>query len=199
VEPIYVDLKQLKGMTGHGWVIQNRIECRSLDGRFVGLNIENNLSLAYELVESMEGRGVPAGSSFILDANRRASMLFDADPDSSAHWIPLHLPGFLAGGHACVQRFNLGNQQVDPTLHSILAEVQGRWTGTVYSRDFERHDGKPYVFLGRHRLLVRRASALHDRLANLKAEGRLLAIISLIVGLQEDDAGYRSESLRDLL
>jgi hypothetical protein len=53
----------------------------------------------------------------------------------------------------------------------ILAEIQGRWSGAVYLRDFVTPDGKPYVFLGRSRVLIQKSSRLRSRLEDLKAEG----------------------------
>lgn len=62
----------------------------------------------------------------------------------------------------------------------ILAEVQGRWSGTIYLRNFGTPNGKPYVFLGRHRILVQKTSRLRSYLEGLKNEGRLIKLAETV-------------------
>jgi hypothetical protein len=98
-----------------------------------------------------------------------------------------------------IQRLNLKNITYDVLLHDILAQVRGRWTGAIYIREFYRPDGKPYVFLGRHRVVVRRSSRLHEHLLELRTAGRLSRLAMTIHELTEDDAGFTSKSLEALL
>jgi hypothetical protein len=87
----------------------------------------------------------------------------------------------------------------DVMLHGILAEVRGRWSGAVYVRDFDRMDSKPYAFLGRYRVVVKRSSRLQEHLHELKVAGRLARIATLARDLTEDDAGFTPKSVYALL
>lgn len=195
VQPIFANLEQLQGMTGFGWVLQNHIETQLSDGRFSTIYSEQLLPQAYALVQSLVIQGEVSESSFLLDPNRRASMLFDADPHSTVKWVSIGQSGL----RACLQRFDLAKHHPEKARHGILAEIQGRWSGAIYTRNFEHPEGKPYVFLGRYRVLIQPASRLHIRIAELKADGRLLGLASLINDLQEDNAGFTPDSLRGLL
>jgi len=196
--PIYVDLNGLLAMSGECWVVQNRLDISMENGLSRSIDPGSLLAVAYESVKRLHSSPSPQ-PTYLLDANRPASMLFDADPTSSIEFVQMRLGGIPAPVTLCAQRVSLAKLQFDDALHGILVQVRGRWTGAVYVREFKRPDGKPYAFLGRHRLLIDRASPLHDRIGSLKNEGRPSKIASLVADLQEDDAGFRPGSLEGLL
>jgi hypothetical protein len=200
VVPIYVDLPELLKLRGNCWMIQTRVDKKLADGRSYSIYEEQLHPIAYSLVQATLRSTISDEPFYILDANRPASMLFDADPDST---VEMRETPYAPWGNviitACLQRVSLTNLQLDPERHNIMVEVRGRWTGAVYVRNFSRPDGKPYVFLGRHRVLVHHSSLLRDHLENLKANGQLIKIATLIADLQEDDQGFTPTSLAGLL
>jgi hypothetical protein len=62
-----------------------------------------------------------------------------------------------------------------------------------------RPDGKPYLFLGRYRLMVQRSSALSAHLQKLKDEGRFVKLTEVITHLKEDEAGYTPNEIKALV
>jgi hypothetical protein len=98
-----------------------------------------------------------------------------------------------------MQRSNLGTVTLDPKQHRIIAKVQGRWTGAVYERDFELPNDKPYLLLGRHRVLIQTSSRLHDVVASLAGLKRFSKIAELVYDLGKDAEGFTPDSLRDVL
>jgi len=66
-------------------------------------------------------------------------------------------------------------------------------------RDFTDPDGKPYVFLGRFRVLIQKASRLRDYLELLKGQGRFMKLAETVALLKEDEAGYAPAEIADLL
>ena len=81
----------------------------------------------------------------------------------------------------------------------ILGEVQGRWTGAIYIREFATPSGRPYVFLGRHRVLVESTSRLRVFLEDLKSQARLTKMADTIALLKQDEAGYSPKELSSIL
>ena len=197
----YFNLDQLRGLEGHCWVIQNRIDISNEDGRYHCIYPEQAHLITLKLLSGPMSHLLAPGRNFVLEANRQASMLFDADPKSTVFMpdVLLHelIPGsrICHGVSVCLQRINLANIVFDAALHDIVTTVFGRWTGTVYARDFDLPDNKPYAFLGRHRVLVKRASPLYEHLQELKDSGRLSRIAMLIHDLTEVDAGYTPQSV----
>jgi hypothetical protein len=199
VVPMYVNLSQLLELRGLCWMIQSRVDKKLADGRSASIPAEKLHGAAYFLGQETLRTAGTTEPAYVLDANRPASMLFDADPDSAVEMrdiSSIHWGGAIT---VCVQRLSLQNLQLDPQRHNILVEVSGRWSGAVYVRNFSRPDGKPYVFLGRYRVLVHYSSPLHNHLQSLKASGRLIKIATLIADLLEDDQGYSPTSLTGLL
>lgn len=195
----YVNLNQLRDISGHCWFIQNRIDVPLANGMFNFLYPERALPLASRLLSGSMSHLLPLGSNFVLEANRQASMLFDADPQSTIFMVDTEVPGLGKRVPVCIQRVNLANITFDKTLHGILAEVRGRWSGAIYVRHFDRPDGKPYAFLGRHRVVVKRSSRLHGHLRELKDASRFARIATFVHDLTEDDAGFTPKSVAPFL
>ncbi|MNS33661.1 hypothetical protein D3C71_753510 [compost metagenome] len=127
----------------------------------------------------------------VMETDRSASWLFDNDPDSTVSF-----PFSDANQPLLVARPDRIDLSKPP---ESLAKVQGRWTGDLYLREFEAPDGKPYVFLGRHRILIKRRSRLGDHLAALARGGRFAKISDFVAELAEDDLGHRSLTVAPFL
>ena len=134
-----------------------------------------------------------------MEPHRTASMLFDCDPNSTVEFFSALLPPAMSAVKVCVQRISLRNVNFARPPEGILAQIQGRWSGWIYLRDFEGPNGKPYAFLGRHRVLIQKSSLLRSYLEGLKADGRLIKLAETIALLQDDEAGFTPAAVADLL
>ncbi|WP_243136637.1 hypothetical protein [Acetobacterium paludosum] len=87
-----------------------------------------------------------------------------------------------------------------PNEHSwIVAEVTGRWTGTLYEREIISDNIRDmFIFLGRYRLILKKGSRLADVMKKYAVEGKLFAISELAAKLNEMFDGHiREELARD--
>jgi hypothetical protein len=191
----YMNVTDLATQKGTAWVIQNGFS-RPMGGlRFSYIQAEGLVPVAYQHAQNQLSQK-PDQSAFVLEPDRSASMLFDSDPKSSVEFAS------IAGVHdapVCIQRMKLENVRFATPPEGILAKVQGRWTGTIYVREFVTPEGRPYVFLGRHRVLVQDTSPLKLHLDNLKSRGQLIRIADTIAHLKDDEAGFRPDALSGLL
>jgi Histidine kinase-, DNA gyrase B-, and HSP90-like ATPase len=193
--PFYVDLNGLKTLSGELYFIQRRpmLENGGESPLNIGLDTGDAV-LSYDAVRYLMNVGVILGAAYVIVADRLSSMMFDADPESSVRFHANSQLGFL-----CVQNSKIDRMSLDAPPKNILAEVQGRWSGAIYSRQFTTPVSKPYLFLGRHRVLVARSSTLASHIEKLSAENRKLEIASLIADLKEDEQGFTSEAVSRLL
>lgn len=196
INPLFVDLDGLRRLSGKVFFMQRQPERDVETGRQMYIDVESSFvtSLTYDVVRSWVIGGSVGQPVYVMVADRLGSMLFDADPDSSV-WFQLgsHL------GHLCIQFADFGRMSFNAPPRNILAQVQGRWTGAVYSRQFTTPHGKPYLFLGRHRVLVASSSALAAHIGELAAENRRLGVSDLIAALKEDEQGYTPAIVTHLL
>ncbi len=191
----YLDLASLAKQKGVVWVIQNSYS-RPVGGmRHVYIAPESLLPAAYQYAQSRLAQADNSKNMFVVDPDRAASMLFDCDPESSVEFFSL--PG-LAGGQICIQRITLENVRFGDAPEGILATVQGRWTGAIYVREFATPNGRPYVFLGRGRVLIQKSSLLRSYLEDLKSEGRLIKLADTIALLKEDESGFTPAAIAGL-
>jgi hypothetical protein len=193
VMPRFVDLRTLVNMKGTIYVFQNSYTTPAGRGQAY-IDGEGHLPMAYAYARHSIRQGPPNGNTFVIEANRPASMLFDADPNSTVEVV--RAERIL---NICIQKITLSNIRFADPPGGILAEVQGRWSGAVYLRDFSTPDGKPYVFLGRHRVLIRKSCRLRHYLEELKGQGRLMKLAETVALLKEDEAGYVPEAVAGLL
>ena len=191
----YMNVTDLAAQKGTAWVIQNGYS-RPMGGLQISyIQAEGLVPVAYQHAQNQLAR-IPDQSAFVLEPDRCASMLFDGDPKSSVEFASIM---GVPGTQVCIQRMNLENVRFTSPPEGILAKVQGRWTGTVYVRQFATPEGRPYVFLGRHRVLVQDSSPLELHLDNLKSRAQLIRIADTIAHLKDDEAGFRSDALAGLL
>lgn len=195
----HVDWTGLQELSGSCVVAQTSLNFPAPDGLFRGLYAEQLTEIAYAAATIIKRQEQMADPLYLLEANRRASMLFDADPKSTIQTIRLRDDPEGSPVHLVLQRWNLRRLTLNTDRHQIIAKVQGRWTGALYSREFESHRGMPYAFLGRHRVLIRQGSKLHDHCRALADHKRFLKLADLIDDLQLHSQGFDPESVRDLV
>ncbi|MFK3647372.1 hypothetical protein ACI2IY_02910 [Lysobacter enzymogenes] len=189
---------ELQSMRGTCFVVQTLIELHGPTGLARSIYPEQSLPLTYGAAEVIKKREAIKDPVYVLTADRRASMLFDADPDSTVQIIDAQM-GQLGPCRITLQRFNLENVVLDPAGHRIIASVRGPWTGALYERTFNVPGGLPYVFLGRHRVLILTGSRLHETVLSLAKQKRFSKLASLVDDLRKDDEGFRPEALKTVL
>jgi hypothetical protein len=195
----HVDWKGLQELSGSCVVAQTRLDLPAPDGLFRGLYAEQLNEIAYASATTIRREEQVAEPLFLLEANRRASMLFDADPTSTIQTVRLRDGPEGAPVHLVLQRWNLQRLTLDTNRHQIIAQVQGRWTGALYSRNFESHRGVPYAFLGRHRVLIKQGSKLHEHCRVLAEQKRFVKLADLVDDLQLHSQGFDPKSARGLV
>jgi hypothetical protein len=199
VEPEYLNLSELAKRSGIIWVIQNHYLVPVGGGKFASFYDESLLPFAYLYATRVLNQFRVTEDMFVVESHRLASMLFDGDPSSTVEFFKALLVPGKPAVDLCIQRISLGNVRFTGPAEGILAEIQGRWTGAIYLRDFVTPNGKPYVFLGRSRVLIQKSSRLRSHLEDLKAEGRLITLADTIALLQDDEAGFTPAAVADLL
>lgn len=196
---LHLDWPGLCKQSGTCVVAQTTLSFPAPDGQFRGIYPEQLTEFAYiaaVVIKHQQGSSEPL---YLLEANRRASMLFDADPTSTVQTVALPLVPGGSNVHMLLQRWHLQNLTLDPGEHHIIATVQGRWTGALYSRDFENPLGAPYMFLGRHRVVIKSGSKLHEHCSVLAEQKRLSKLADLVDDLQLHSQGFDPEAVRALV
>jgi len=196
VTPLYVDLSDLRQLLGIVYFIQRRLQNElgmELQGYFSPESPEM-LRLTYDIVRMRMFDGTIRQPAYVMTADRLGSMLFDANSESSVRFERVDKVGLL-----CIQFSDLSHLSFDAPPTNILAEVSGRWAGAVYVRQFTTPYGKPYLFLGRSRVLVANSSVLAIHIAQLAAKRKKLTISNLVTDLKEDEQGYTPPAIRHLL
>jgi len=195
-EPAIVNLTELQRLTGSVYTLQKSANLRIDNTRAYRFAAEHPQALEalYAGVQRWIAGGSAVLPAYIIQADRLGSMLFDADAESSVR--VLDHPPF---GGLCVQTMSLARVAFHAAPANILADVRGRWSGTLYLRTFETPDDKPYLFLGRYRVLIERSSALAQYLRDLVDAGTFTRVADTIALLQEDEEGYTPEAVRHLL
>lgn len=196
VDPVCMNISNLQQQSGT--ILSFRVGAvRQARGGWSGyLNPEdgNALRLVYSIAQKWALKGCFTQPILLAAPSRLASMLFDADPDSSVFFETVHLVG-----EVCVMSASLNRMNFQTSPSDILAEVHGRWSGAIYLRTFKTPDSKPYVFLGRFRVFIERSSKLSRYLRTLVGQGRLMSVVETIVGLKSDEEGFPPEALAEYL
>lgn len=195
----HMDWKGLQALSGLCVAAQTTLDFPAPDGQFRGIYPEQLTQIAYAAAVTIKRQEQLAEPLFLLEANRRASMLFDADPTSTIQTVELRGSPETEPAHLILQRWSLQRLTLDSGKHQIMAKVQGRWTGALYSREFENHLRTPYVFLGRYRVLIKQGSKLHDHCSSLAEQKRFVKLADLIDDLQLHFQGFDPESVRGLI
>jgi hypothetical protein len=153
----YMNVIQLSKQSGIVWVIQNSYSKPIGGTRQIYVTPEQLAPAAYLHAQARLAQFGTGTKMFVVEPDREASMLFDCDRDSTVEFFS---PPRLGGGQVCIQRIGLNNVRFGEAPENIVATVQGRWTGAIYSREFSTPNGCPYVFLGRGRVLILESSRL---------------------------------------
>jgi hypothetical protein len=191
-ESHYFNVLDLGRQTGTAWVIQSALSIPAGGLRQFYTPPEALLPVAFSHAQRRLAQFSNGGNAFVLEPNALASMLFDCDPESSVEFAEIPQSPFT---QIPVQRITLENVRFTDGPQRILAEVRGRWGGAIYVREFTTPTGRPYVFLGRGRVLVESTSRLRSFLEDLKAQARLIKMADTIALLIQDEAGYPSKEL----
>ncbi len=196
IKPVHINLTELRRLTGTIFTLQTRVDLRLQGARFISFDTESQQAVwtVCEAVRNWMNTGKVSSPAYVIEANRAASMLFDADPESSVEFFSQH-----PFGHLCVQAINLERLSFDAAAANVLGEVRGRWTGAIYLRTFTAPGKKPYVFLGRHRILIERSSRLAQHLGELHSSGKEMRLTDTLALLKEDEQGFTAESIKNLL
>lgn len=133
-------------------------------------------------------------SLYLVQPDRTFSMLFDNDPFSKVSVVSLEGQLDLCLLSVRLRGVNYTEEPVD-----VVSDIGGPWAGAMYWRDFQTPDNKPYLFLGRHRVLIKPGTPLQAHLKSLANEKRFVAIANVISLLKEDEAGHKPLSLADFL
>lgn len=189
----FLDLNELSGTGGLIFCLQaTRTPFRY--GSSLHLNLEDRpaLKIAYGLAQqnAHENPGEPV---YLVQPDRTFSMLFDNDPSAKASvlsWNQMDL---------CLLSVRLGGVNYKEAPVDVVSEIRGPWAGTIYWREFQTPDNKPYLFLGRHRVLIKPDSSLQAHLKPLVDEKRFAAIATVISLLKEDEAGHKPPHLANVL
>jgi len=190
----FLDLNELQGIDGVLFCLQaTRSPLLYEPSMYLNLEDLRTLSLAYSIVQKCSQRfpGLPV---YLAQPDRTFSMLFDNTP--SAKVVVLCKQGLP---DLCMLIVNFRETDYTGTATDVVSSVQGRWTGTVYSREFQTPDDKPYLFLGRHRVLVKPGSRLELHFKSLANEKKFSTIATEVHLLQEDAAGHKPPQLAAFL
>ena len=197
----YFDAAHLAKQKGTAWVAQKPVIVPKGGLQHVGIHPENMIGAVYQYAQARLFQ-CPGEEFFVLEPNALASMLFDCDPESTVEFFPVAVPidsQKKVEVEVPIQKINLANVRFTGGAQGILAEVQGKWTGAIYSREFNNPNGRPYLFLGMHRVLVKPSSPLWFHLEDLKREARFRKIADTVALLKQHEAGYSPTELSGLL
>lgn len=192
ITPLYIDLKTLMKMKGTIWLNQNSYSTNTqIYSPGAYYRAEDLSSIVFECAQSQLG---PKQEHYVIEANRPASMLFDNDPESTVEFIKTRLPFSF-----CFQKISIENIKPDLVNGDIYEGVRGTWAGTIYMKEFRTPNNHPFIFLGRHRVLIRKESKLSKTVIDLYGQNRHLKLANIIKLLNEAEQGFVSDELNDLL
>lgn len=196
--PIYLDLRTFSQQNGRVFFVQNEIKDTNGRKLYGSIGATGFTESVHKLVHQyLVSNGEAIEHTYVMEANRLASMLFDADPRST---VLLFNVKDLIGQDLILylQCVTLGNIDYETRIEeNILCSIRGRWSGTIYLRSFQAD--KPFLLLGRHRILIERSSTLAAHLQNLYNDGKLVKLAETIFQLSEVEEGYCSEEIKQFL
>jgi len=164
----------------------------------------NLLPAAYQHARSRLSQAKENEDFFLLEPNSIASMLFDCDPESCIEFASVAVSLDASGqpqimARVPIQKINLENVRFTGGAQGILANVTGKWGGAIYSRAFDHPEGKPYLFLGRGRVLIKPSSKLDAYLRDLNGRAQFTKMADTIALLLQDLQGYPPPELEVIL
>jgi hypothetical protein len=194
-ESKYLNVTDLAKQVGTAWVIQSSISIPAGGLRNYYIPPETLLPAAYAHAQTRLTKATRDEKMYVIEPNGLASLLFDCDPTSSVEFTSIPGPVDL---QIPIQKISLEKVRFVDGPQGILSQVQGRWSGAIYVREFKTPNGRPYVFLGRSRVLVEASSPLRSYLEDLKSQSRLTKMADTIALLKQDESGYYPKELSGL-
>jgi len=130
--------------------------------------------------------------SYVIPPTAEASILFDNCVESKIHVLDVPTTsGFLQ--LYVMEIANIFSPDDHPW---IIANVSGRWSGTLYEREIISFNDKDmFIFLGRHRLILKKECRLANIVKKHADEGKLFAISELAAKLNELNNGHISPDM----
>ncbi|MDV7212467.1 HD domain-containing protein [Azotobacter beijerinckii] len=188
---IFVNLTQLSGMDGIVFCLQAKRSMFSYrGGSHFPLESPQALEVAFKWVQRQQKTLKHNIPIYIAQPDRNFSLLFDNDSSSTVH---------VSEGGLCFLAVNLKRIDYIKQPAGIIPDIGGPWAGAIYWRKFDAPDNKPYLFLGRHRVLVKPGTPLQSHIQALAVDLRFSAISDIVKLLQEDEAGHKPEALTGLV
>jgi hypothetical protein len=190
----FLNLNELSDTDGLIYCLQaTRTPTRYGPSMYLNLEDRMALEIAYALAQR-RAQEYPGEPVYLAQPDRTFSMLFDNSPSAMVSVLPLN--GQL---DLCLLSVRLKGVNYEKAPIGIVSEIRGPWSGAMYWREFQTPDDKPYLFLGRHRVLIKPDSPLQVHLKSLADEKRYAAIATIASLLKEDEAGHKSPSLESFL
>lgn len=185
----FVNLTELADIEGIVFCLQSQRNMLN-SGAYFPIESTQALEITYACAKNFVKEYRPDILVYIMQPDRNFSMLFDNDPLASARVLSIGNDLEVSLLNIQLSRINYQDEPVN-----VVPDIRGRWSGTIYWREFQTPDDKPYLFLGRHRILIKTGSALHSDLKKLADDKRFSMIVDTIHLLQEDEAGHKSDAL----
>ncbi|HCZ9668930.1 TPA: hypothetical protein O4I50_004714 [Vibrio parahaemolyticus] len=185
----FINLTELADIEGIVFCLQGQRNFLN-GGAYFPLESPQAFEFAYACVQGFVKQYSPNIPVYIMQPDRNFSMLFDNDPLASARVLPIGNDLEVSLLNIQLSRVNYKGRPVN-----VVPDISGRWSGTIYWREFQTPDDKPYLFLGRYRVLVKPETALHSYLKKLADDNRFATIANTIHLLREDEAGHNPEAL----
>jgi Histidine kinase-, DNA gyrase B-, and HSP90-like ATPase len=143
------------------------------------------LGIAYQIVQNFIKEVRPNVPVYLMPPDRNFSMFFDNNPSASVTVVTLNQQLEI-----CLLKVDLGDINYQEESTDVVPEIKGTWAGTIYWREFSTPDNKPYLFLGRYRVLINPRSDLYSYIKQLTDDKRYAQAAKTIHLLQEDEAGH---------
>lgn len=190
----FLDLNELSVTDGLILCLQaTRAPTRYGPSMYLNPEAREALEIAYAHAQK-SAQEHPGESVYLVKPDRTFSMLFDNDTSAKASVL-----SFRGQIDLCMLSVHLRSVNYVDAPVNVVSGIGGPWAGTLYWKEFQTPDNKPYLFLGRYRILIKPGSSLEAHLKFLVDEKRFAAISSVINLLKEDEAGYKPPSLEKFL
>ncbi|MEZ6939026.1 ATP-binding protein [Aeromonas sp. S12(2024)] len=189
----YINLTELANIEGIVFCLQGQRNLLN-GGVYFPLESPQALEISYSFAQDFVINNNPKTPIYIMQPDRNFSMLFDNDPLGSANVLSICKDLDVSLLNINLSRVNYQNGPIN-----VVPNIHGRWSGTIYWREFKTPDNKPYLFLGRHRVLIKPNTKLYSHLKNLADDNRFATIANTIHLLQEDEAGHKPDALSEYI
>lgn len=189
----YVDLNELSTMDGMVMSLQATRDPHGERRRYLDLESPTVLATAYQIIQANMPQ-LPGLCFYLAPASRASSRLFDNAPGAPVNIV--RIPGNI---DLCFLMIRLSSVVYQGDAVDVVPTIRGPWSGSVYWRAFQDPDNKSYLFMGRHRVLIRPGTRLERHFRELVDAKKFATIAAEVHLLQEDAAGHKSAQLAPYL